>query len=125
MSNLKAYIRARRAELGISQRALAELCDLPIGTIAGIESGRDIKAPRPATLQKLANGLKTTYAWLDGLVRELGEAELKASVRWEEDYTYRMFDELMQSPHFPESERMWLVAKLRTLWQSHAAPEST
>ncbi|MEB3284916.1 MAG: helix-turn-helix transcriptional regulator [Candidatus Sericytochromatia bacterium] len=123
MNALRRYIRTRRQELKISQRELAELCDLPLGTLAGIESGRDVTAPRPATLEKLANGLKCSYPLLDGLVRGLDEEALTNLLRWEEDYTYRLFHAVMRSPNIPEAERMILVAKIRTLWQSHGEYE--
>lgn len=119
MNDLRRYIRSRRQELRMSQRELATLCGLPLGTIAGIESGRDVAAPRPATLEKLALGLKCSYTWLDGLVRQLDQATLDKLNRWEEDYTYRLFDAVMTSSSIPEGERMLLVAKIRTLWQAH------
>lgn len=119
MSQLRAYITARRQELKLSQRELAALCDLPLGTVAGIESGREVTAPRPATLEKLAGGLKTTYSWLDALVRGVPPEALAAMKRWEEDYYYRLFDQVMTHPAVPETERMMLLAKLRTVWQTH------
>lgn len=118
MNELRSYISARRRELGLSQRELAILCDLPLGTVAGIESGRQVKAPRPATLEKLAKGLKTNYLSLDAMVRGIETAELKKQLRWEEDYYYKIFDAVMSSDQVPETERMMLLAKLRTLWQT-------
>lgn len=123
MSQLRAYITARRQELKLSQRDLAALCDLPLGTVAGIESGREVTAPRPATLEKLATGLKTTYSWLDALVRGVPPETLSAMKRWEEDYYYRLFDQVMTHPGVPETERMLLLAKLRTVWQTHGDRE--
>lgn len=123
MNALRRYIRSRRQELRLSQRELAAVCALPLGTIAGIESGRDVTAPRPATLEKLAGGLKCSYAWLDGLVRQLDESALERLNRWEQDYTYRLFDAVMSSASIPEGEKMLLVAKIRTLWQTHGEYE--
>jgi transcriptional regulator with XRE-family HTH domain len=125
MNPLRRYIRTRRKELNLSQRELANICDLPLGTVAGIESGRDVNAPRPATLEKLAQGLQCSYPWLDGLVRNLEPEALEKMLRWEKDYTYRLFDALMSSSSVPESERMLLVAKVRTLWQTHGDYEVT
>ena len=118
MNSLRDYITARRRELNLSQRELATLCELPLGTVAGIESGRQVKAPRPATLEKLAQGLKTNYLSLDALVRGVHAEELKKQLRWEEDYYYKLFDAVMTSDAVPEAERMMLLAKLRTLWQT-------
>lgn len=119
MNRLRDYITARRRELNLSQRDLASLCDLPLGTVAGIESGRQVKSPRPATLEKLAQGLKTNYLSLDALVRGVENEELKKQLRWEEDYYYKLFDGVMSSDAVPETERMMLLAKLRTIWQTY------
>lgn len=119
MNNLRQYIAARRKELGLSQRDLAAICELPLGTVAGIESGRMVKSPRPATLEKLAAGLKTNYLALDALVRGVENSDLQKQLRWEEDYYYKLFDAMMNSEAIPETERMMLLAKLRTLWQTH------
>ena len=123
MNELRTYIGARRRELGLSQRELASLCDLPLGTVAGIESGRQVKSPRPATLEKLAKGLKTNYLSLDAMVRGVETAELKKQLRWEEDYYYKVFDAVMSSDQVPETERMLMLAKLRTLWQTYGDRE--
>ena len=123
MNRLRDYITARRRELNLSQRDLAALCELPLGTVAGIESGRQVKSPRPATLEKLAQGLKTNYLSLDALVRGVESAELKKQLRWEEDYYYKLFDAVMSSDAVPETERMMLLAKLRTLWQTYGDHE--
>jgi transcriptional regulator with XRE-family HTH domain len=123
MNKLRSYISARREELKLSQRQLAALCELPLGTVAGIESGRAVTAPRPATLEKLARGLKTSYAKLDALVRGLDPNEQQAMQRWEEDYYYKMFDQVMTHPGIPETERLLLLAKLRTIWQTHGDHE--
>jgi transcriptional regulator with XRE-family HTH domain len=119
MNQLRQYIAARRKELNLSQRELATLSDLPLGTVAGIESGRMVKSPRPATLEKLAIGLKTTYFFLDALVRGVEEPVMKKQLRWEEDYYYKLFDAMMNSDKIPETERMMLLAKLRTMWQTY------
>ena len=119
MNQLRQYITARRKELNLSQRELAALCELPLGTVAGIESGRMVKSPRPATLEKLAVGLKTNYFFLDAMVRGVEEPEVKKQLRWEEDYYYKLFDAVMSSEKVPETERMMLLAKLRTLWQTY------
>lgn len=123
MNELRTYIGARRRELGLSQRELASVCDLPLGTVAGIESGRQVKSPRPATLDKLAKGLKTNYLSLDAMIRGVETAELKKQLRWEEDYYYKVFDAVMSSDQVPENERMLLLAKLRTLWQTYGDRE--
>lgn len=123
MNQLRQYISARRKELNLSQRELAALCDLPLGTVAGIESGRMVKSPRPATLEKLATGLKTNYFVLDAMVRGLEEPIVKKQLRWEEDYYYKLFDAMMNSDQIPETERMMLLAKLRTLWQTYGDHE--
>jgi transcriptional regulator with XRE-family HTH domain len=119
MNDLRQYITARRKELNLSQRELATLCELPLGTVAGIESGRMVKSPRPATLEKLAQGLKTNYFFLDALVRGVEEQTMSKQLRWEEDYYYKLFDAVMNSDRIPETERMMLLAKLRTLWQTY------
>lgn len=123
MNQLRSYITARRKELNLSQRDLAGLCDLPLGTVAGIESGRLVKSPRPATLEKLATGLKTSYFTLDALVRGVEPEAIQKNTRWEEDYYYKLFDALMNSEAIPETERMMFLAKLRTLWQTHGEYE--
>lgn len=119
MNHLRSYITARRRELKMSQRELATLCELPLGTVAGIESGRQVKAPRPATLEKLARGLQTNYVTLDAMVRNVDTTVVQKQLRWEEDYYYKLFDAVMSSERIPENERMMLLAKLRTLWQTH------
>lgn len=123
MNQLRQYITARRKELGLSQRDLASLCELPLGTVAGIESGRMVKSPRPSTLEKLAAGLKTNYLSLDALVRGVENSDLQKQLRWEEDYYYKLFDAMMNSEKIPETERMMLLAKLRTLWQTYGDHE--
>lgn len=119
MNDLRQYITARRKELNLSQRELASLCELPLGTVAGIESGRMVKSPRPATLEKLAQGLKTNYFFLDALVRGVDESAMSKQRKWEEDYYYKVFDAVMSSDRVPETDRMMLQAKLRTLWQTY------
>ena len=123
MNQLRTFIASRRKELNLSQRDLASLCDLPLGTVAGIESGRMVKSPRPATLEKLAQGLKTNYFTLDALVRGIEPEAIQQKTRWEEDYYYKLFDALMSSEAIPETERMMFLAKLRTLWQTHGEYE--
>ena len=113
----------RRRELNLSQRELAQIADLPLGTVAALESGRMVSAPRPRTLEKLAIGLKTSYLHLDSLVRGLDPGEIEHQVRWQEEYYYRMFDALMQSDRIPEAEKAMFLAKLRTLWQTHGDRE--
>ncbi len=120
---LRDYITARRKELDLSQRDLATLCELPLGTVAGIESGRQVKAPRPATLEKLAKGLKTNYIALDAMVRGIASEDVQKQLRWEEDYYYRLFDAVVTTESIPENERMLLLAKLRTLWQTYGDHE--
>lgn len=58
VERLVAYIRTRRAELGISQNELARLSGLNPGTLANIMVGRVTKSPSLDTLQKLAVGLQ-------------------------------------------------------------------
>lgn len=116
---LRRYMIERRREMRLSQRELAIACDLPLGTVAGLESGRLVNAPRPHTLEKLAQGLKTTYESLDALVRGLSGEGMAQRQRWEEDYYYRLFDAFMRSDRIPETEKLMLQAKLRTLWQQH------
>lgn len=125
MNSLRQYISARRKELNLSQRELASLCELPLGTVAGIESGRQVKSPRPATLEKLAKGLKTNYLSLDAMVRGIASDALNKQLKWEEDYYYRLFDAMMSTDCVPETDRMMLLAKLRMLWQSHGDHEIT
>ncbi len=122
-NTLRDYITARRKELSLSQRDLATLCELPLGTVAGIESGREVKAPRPVTLEKLARGLKTNYISLDAMVRGIAGDDVKKQLRWEEDYYYRLFDAVVSSDVVPENERMLFLAKLRTLWQTYGDRE--
>ena len=119
MNDLRSYITARRNELNLSQRELAALCELPLGTVAGIESGRMVKSPRPATLEKLAQGLKTNYFFLDALVRGVEQETMNKQLKWEDDYYYKVFDAVMSSDKIPETDRMMLQAKLRTLWQTY------
>ena len=123
MNDLRRYITARRKELNLSQRELAQVCNLPLGTVAGIESGRMVKSPRPSTLEKLAEGLKTSYLSLDAMVRGVKDETVQKQLRWEEDYYYKVFDAVMSSDSIPETERMMLLAKLRTLWQTHGDHE--
>ena len=123
MTSLRAYITARREELRLTQREFAQACDLPLGTVAGIESGRMVKAPRPATLEKLAVGLKTDYQALDALVRGIDLQVPSKNRRWEEDYYYKLFDGVMNCEAVPETERLMFQAKLRTLWQTYGDHE--
>lgn len=116
---LRRYMMERRREMRLSQRELALACDLPLGTVAGLESGRLVSAPRPQTLERLAHGLKTSYEALDALVRGVSSESLAQRHRWEEDYYYRLFDAFMRSDRIPETEKLMLQAKLRTLWQTH------
>jgi transcriptional regulator with XRE-family HTH domain len=125
MSDLRVYIGARRRELGLSQRTLAQLCNLPLGTVAGIESGRMVKSPRPATLEKLAQGLKTDYLFLDAMIRGVDQGAIQKQLRWSEDYYYKVFDALMDSDKIPETEKLMFLAKLRTLWQTYGEREIT
>ena len=103
----------------ISQRELAALCELPLGTVAGIESGRQVAAPRPMTLERLARGLQTNYVTLDAMVRGVETATVQKQLRWEDDYYYKLFDAVMNSQTVPDDERMMLLAKLRTVWQTY------
>ena len=57
-SIISAIIR-RRAELGLSQRDLANLCDIPQSSIARIESSKT--TPRLDTLLKLFRQLGLTF----------------------------------------------------------------
>lgn len=123
MNALRDYITARREELHLTQRDLARACDLPLGTVAGIESGRMVKAPRPTTLEKLAVGLKTDYHVLDALVRGVDPGVSNRNSRWEDDYYYKLFDAVMNCSAVPETELLMFQAKLRTLWQTYGDHE--
>jgi DNA-binding XRE family transcriptional regulator len=57
---LGAEIAARRAELGLAQRELAELCGTTQSAIARLESGA--RAPRLDTLVRVANALDCELA---------------------------------------------------------------
>ena len=120
-NRLRLYIAARRQELRLTQRELATLCELPLGTLSGIESGREVRAPRAHTVEKLAVGLQTTYEHLDALVRGVVVDGVSEVSPWEGDYRYRLFDALMQAPSVPETERLMLIAKMRTLWEMHGS----
>jgi len=54
-------LRARRDELGLSQRDIGKLADLDDATIARIEQGA-FAAPRPDTLTRLAEALDLNLA---------------------------------------------------------------
>lgn len=65
-SVLSEFIANRRLELdGMSQKQLAELTGVNLGTIASIESGQS-KLPRKETLDKIADGLRIDrmHLWL-------------------------------------------------------------
>lgn len=55
------YLRARRRELGLTSRGLAELSGLEQATIIRVETGR-IRRPRPDILTKLAEALDVDSA---------------------------------------------------------------
>ncbi len=69
VERLVAFIRARRAELGISQNELARLSGLNPGTLANIMVGRVTKAPSLDTLQKLSQGLRVDSDFLFRVAR--------------------------------------------------------
>lgn len=58
-SSIISAIINRRAELGLSQRDLANLCDIPQSSIARIESNKT--TPRLDTLLKLFRQLGLTF----------------------------------------------------------------
>lgn len=72
IENLIAFILQRRAELGLTQRQVAQAGDMNPGTLANIEMGRVTKAPSLGTLEKLARGLKVDVEQLIRIAR--GEA---------------------------------------------------
>lgn len=55
-------LRDARADLGLSQAALAEAADLSIRSVSAYETGTSV--PRPFTLRKLANILQVTVEYL-------------------------------------------------------------
>jgi hypothetical protein len=57
------------------------------------------------------------------MVRGIEQPVLQKQLRWEEDYYYKLFDAMMNSDQIPETERMMLLAKLRTLWQNYGDHE--
>jgi DNA-binding XRE family transcriptional regulator len=71
IERIVTFIRARRAELGISQNELARLSGLNPGTLANIMVGRVTKAPSLETLQRLAGGLKVDGDYLFRIARGL------------------------------------------------------
>ena len=58
-ASIISAIISRRAELGLSQRDLADLCDIPQSSIARIESSKT--TPRLDTLLKLFRQLGLTF----------------------------------------------------------------
>ena len=58
-ASIISAIISRRAELGLSQRDLAELCDIPQSSVARIESSKT--TPRLDTLLKLFRQLGLTF----------------------------------------------------------------
>ena len=78
MENLQGFVRARRKELGLSQRALGDKCGLDPGVIASLESGRVVKAPTLDTLEQLAAGLRVDLIALVRIAR--GEPSERALV---------------------------------------------
>jgi transcriptional regulator with XRE-family HTH domain len=57
---LIAFIVARRAELGLTQREVAAAAGMEPGTLANLEVGRVTRSPRADTLSKLARGLRVS-----------------------------------------------------------------
>jgi transcriptional regulator with XRE-family HTH domain len=62
VSTFARRVRQRRAELGLSQEALAELSGLDRTYISGIERG--VRNPTLSTAEKLAGALGVPLAWL-------------------------------------------------------------
>lgn len=56
------FVVARRHELGLTQRQLAEAAGMNPGTLANIELGRVTKAPSLGTLERLAQGLRMSVS---------------------------------------------------------------
>lgn len=62
IKELGRRIQARRKHLGLTQEALAELCDVTPQFISYAEAG--LRAPRPENLLKLATGLAVSVDYL-------------------------------------------------------------
>lgn len=76
-SLLSEFMAMRRAELNdMSQKQLAHISGVNLGTIASIESGQS-KIPRRETLDKVAKGLQVdpTHLWLLATSDELPNAK--------------------------------------------------
>lgn len=63
MTTLGTRIRARRESLGISARALSELCDVSSAVVSFLESGK-IKVPNALLAVALAKHLGVSVEWL-------------------------------------------------------------
>lgn len=75
MSDAGSLLRSRRRSAGLTQEQVAELADLHVRTVRGIETGR-IRAPRRATLDLLARALGLDVSAHLQLLAEWGQADL-------------------------------------------------
>jgi len=62
MNNLGNRIRTTRKELGMSQKALADVLNVDRVSVTQWESGRNL--PNPARLELIANALEVHIEWL-------------------------------------------------------------
>jgi DNA-binding SARP family transcriptional activator len=65
--SLRAVVRARREEAGLTQRELAARTGMSVGAVRDIEQGRT-DAPRQGSLARLAGALGLDDAYLQGLI---------------------------------------------------------
>ncbi|MBM3266123.1 MAG: helix-turn-helix transcriptional regulator [Candidatus Sericytochromatia bacterium] len=138
VDRLVAFIRVRRAELGISQNELARLSGLNPGTLANIMVGRVTKAPSLDTLQKLAHGLRVDAEFLFRVARgeeprlEVVDCRPTAGKHPLTDEEWETLEEargagvtldLNRASHvldLPPAERKWLFLGLESLAASLA-----
>jgi len=70
ISNLGKNIRMRRAELGMSQKRLAEIVGISRTSLNDLERGR-IKKGKPENIYKIANALEIPFEELDKATLEI------------------------------------------------------
>lgn len=110
IDNLIAFIQRRRAELGLTQRQMAEAAGLNPGTLANIEMGRVTIAPSLRTLEKLARGLQVDVE----LLFQIARGEKPASHTGDREGV-NQWDGQIGNPTFQELETI-RNAELEGVW---------
>lgn len=95
-------MKRRKEELGLSAAALAEMAQIPLGTLQKILSG-ETKSPRYATRQAIERVLSNTQHYTQNSILRESTAEYKAVPKKQGDYT------LEDYYAWPEDQRIELI----------------